>query len=60
MNFANIPPAVLVTLRERGHSDVIIELMRPREIFHEYCEWEGLINWSDTLYNIVLTLEGVK
>ena len=60
MNLDNIPFDVLKAVRERGHSDATIELMRPREIFEEYCEWEGLINWSARLYNIVLTLEGVK
>ena len=60
MNLENIPFDVLSAVRERGHSDATIELMRPREIFEEYCEWEGLINWSTRLYNIVLTLEGAK
>jgi len=59
MNIHNIPAQVLTVLRERGNTDAMIELMRPREVFHEYCEWEGLINWSDTLYTTVLRLEGV-
>ncbi len=40
---------MLDALTERGHSADAIEVMSPREMFREFCEWHGLINWSDRL-----------
>lgn len=52
-----IPDEVLFACRERELSDSDIEGMSARDLFHEYCEWHGLINWSNTLYHIVVDLE---
>lgn len=45
-----LPPAVRSALRERGHSDQVIAIMSPREAFDEYCMWNGIVNWGDTLW----------
>lgn len=47
------------TLIERGHSDETTQRMSGREIFAEYCNWHGLINWSDTLWDVVLVLRAM-
>lgn len=47
------------TLIERGHSDESIRQLSGREIFSEYCAWHGLINWSDTLWDVVLVLRAM-
>lgn len=47
------------TLIERGHSDETTQRMSGREIFAEYCAWHGLINWSDTLWDVVLVLRAM-
>ncbi|MDD5388971.1 MAG: hypothetical protein PHD37_06480 [Gallionellaceae bacterium] len=46
-------------LIERGHTDESIGQMSGREIFSEYCTWHGLINWSDTLWDVVLVLRAM-
>lgn len=56
MKLEDIPEDVLENCRERGHSDEDIELMSPRQLFVEYCEWEGLISWGNKLWNIVSKL----
>ena len=46
-------------LIQRGHTDESIRRMSGREIFSEYCTWHGLINWSDTLWDVVLVLRSM-
>lgn len=50
VDLAKLNPAVKSALASRGYSDEKIGLMSPREAFVEYCEWHGLINWGDTLW----------
>lgn len=40
-------------LVNRGHSDDEILLMREDEMFDEYCNWHGLINWGPRLRRIL-------
>lgn len=47
---AKLNPAVKSALVNRGYSDEEMGRMSPREAFVEYCEWHGLINWGDTLW----------
>ena len=56
MKLSKIPPSVLIACRSRGFKDKEIENMAPRDLFHEFCEWEGLISWNETLWNVVSTL----
>lgn len=48
------------TLRERGRSDVYIKGMSAKDIFSEYCTWNGLINWSNTLWDVVSVLKAIQ
>lgn len=44
-------------LGERGHGNADLWRMSGREMFAEYCEWHGLINWSDILWDVVQALK---
>ncbi len=55
-----VPRQVLADLRSRGHSDDAIERMSPEEAFAEYCQWNGLINWNDTLWDAVTALKAIQ
>ena len=55
-----IPKHILADLRQRGHSDEAIERMSPREVFQEYCEWNGLIRWGDPLWEAVSALKAIQ
>lgn len=55
-----IPAEVLDALRERGHSDARIAKMDPVQMFKEYCNWHGLINWGGTLWAIVAELSELE
>jgi hypothetical protein len=56
MKIKDIPDEVVDACRERGHSDDSIEAMKPEDLFVEYCQWEGLINYGRSLWNIVIKL----
>lgn len=60
MKLSSIPPEILDAAREREHTDEAISRMTPQELFHEYCEWEGLINYSATLWRLVNKLQEVN
>lgn len=52
-----IPSSVLEALQERGHSDETISNMKPQTMFNEYCEWNGLIGYGRSLWNLVIDLQ---
>jgi hypothetical protein len=56
MNPDQLPPRVLSALRNLDYSYEEIRQMTPQEIFGYFCQWEGLIGWSDTLWETVLSL----
>lgn len=51
MDMNKLPPGVREALRKRGREEAEVAIMTPREVFEDYCNWNGLINWSDTLWN---------
>ena len=57
MKLGMIPPDVLEALRERGVSSARALAMTPEEVFHEYCEWHGLLGWSGRLWSAVTALQ---
>lgn len=59
MRYSDIPMHIRKALYSRGISDEQIAIMSPKEVFHEYCEWHGLINWSDELWNTVCELKSL-
>lgn len=56
MKIKNIPDEVFSALKNRGHNDKEIEAMTPKELFTEYCEWNGLIGYGRGLYSLVVKL----
>lgn len=53
MNVAKLPDHIVQALQNRGHSREDISQMSPEEAFYEFCNWRGLTNWGDTLWNAV-------
>lgn len=49
-----IPVRILNALQAAEYTDEQIYLMSKFERFSKFCEWEGLINWADTLWDAVL------
>lgn len=52
-----IPAHVKADLKEAEYSDEQIALMSPQEVFEAYCTWHGLLNWSNTLWQVVTDLQ---
>lgn len=50
LDLEKIPQPALSAARARGHSEADILKMTAREIFVEFCLWNGLINWGDELW----------
>jgi hypothetical protein len=48
-----LPDELINDLKERGHSEEAIAQMTPEKAFEEYCNWNGLINWGDSLWKAV-------
>jgi len=53
MNINKIPDYILDDLRSRGLTDRIISKQTPEFLFEEYCNWQGLIGWSDSLITVL-------
>jgi len=60
MKINKIPAHILTDVRARDFSDAEIEKLSAKEIFKQYCEWNGLINWYDTLWDAVLDLKKIE
>lgn len=58
-NALRVSVAINKDLLERGLTDEAIRHLSGRELFSEYCTWNGLINWSDTLWDVVLVLRSM-
>ncbi len=58
-NTLSVAMAINKDLLERGLTDEAIRHLSGRELFSEYCTWNGLINWSDTLWDVVLVLRSM-
>lgn len=58
MELSKIPPQVLDAVRQRErYTDAEIESLSPQSLFDEYCTWNGLINWGDTLWSTMTKLQ---
>jgi hypothetical protein len=53
LDLSKIPAHALQDVRKRGYSDDDIRAMTAREFFSEYCNWNGLMRWGDTLFSVV-------
>ena len=58
LQVAKIPRYLVNDLMKRGYTEQSIATLSPAEAFREYCEWHGLINWSDTLIKAIDDLRG--
>lgn len=58
-NTLSVTMAINKDLLDRGLTDEAIRHLSGRELFSEYCTWHGLINWSDTLWDVVLVLKAM-
>ena len=57
----DIPEDVVEALRERKVPTwKITNCMSRLEMFREYCEWNGLIGYADSLWEIVTCLKDMK
>ena len=52
-----LPDFIISDLKDRGHSEDDISRMTPRNAFNEYCNWNGLINHGDSLWEVVQALK---
>jgi len=58
MELSKIPRQVLDAVRQRErYTDAEIESLSPQTLFDEYCTWNGLINWGDTLWSAMTKLQ---
>lgn len=46
-------PIVKEALEGRGIKEEAIENMSAEEVFNEFCNWEGFINWGPALWGVV-------
>jgi hypothetical protein len=56
MQIDKIPAKVLSVAKEVGKPKAELELMTGKELFEMYCDWEGLINYGDELWELVMSL----
>lgn len=58
--FNLLPIGVVRNLHQRGLSDTEIEQLTPKEAFEHFCDWNGLINWSNLLWSTVASLMAIE
>lgn len=49
---------LLSALKNRGHSEAEIKKMSWQKKFDEYCEWEGLLGYGETLRKVYQAARG--
>ena len=60
MHYEQLPAEVRNALDQRGISKVEVSDMSALDVFHEFCQWEGLLgSWSETLWRITATLHAL-
>lgn len=57
LNIDKIPAPIIADLKKRGHDDTDIQKMSPQQAFAEYCRWNGLSDWGNTLWHAVQDLQ---
>lgn len=61
MELKDIPEDVLNAVRKRNiFDDDQISEMDAKQLFHEYCNWHGLINWGDRLWETMEELRELE
>jgi len=57
MKLSNIPVQVLEACRQRDLSDEDISTLSPKQLFAEFCDEQGFINWGRYLWELIENLE---
>lgn len=57
LNLYKIPDDIIADLKNRGHDGSAIQQMTPQQAFAEYCRWNGLSDWGNTLWNAMKDLQ---
>lgn len=60
IDITKLEHAVLDNLHERGHTDEQIKNMNWDQVFDEYCEWEGLIQWGPELRRVMANAKNAQ
>jgi len=56
VDWNNLPFNVRMAMQQAGYTYDSTDGWTGRDFFQAYCEWEGLIGWSDNLWDTVLNL----
>jgi hypothetical protein len=60
MHYEQLPAEVRHALDQRGISQVKVSDMSALDVFHEFCQWEGLLgSWSVALWRITSKLHAL-
>ena len=57
MDLDKIPARVLSDLQRGDWTNDQIRSMSPQQVFRAFCNWNGLIDWGDTLWEVVEDLQ---
>lgn len=57
MRLERIPVPVLRACRNLDMSDAEIERSSPKELFGHYLQWEGIIGYTETIWEIATKLK---
>lgn len=60
IDLAKVPKRILAAVRARGHKESAIAQMSTRELFNEYCIWNGFLNWGDDLWDAATALKALE
>ena len=60
MKIAKIPDYILDDLTERGLSAKNINESTPEQLFCEYCDWHGLVDWGEALITVLEDLRNAN
>lgn len=60
IDVSKIDTDVIKALYNRGKSDYDIIHMTWDEVFDEYCEWHGIINWAPTLRRVMANAKNAQ
>ena len=60
MDIKTLPADVVAILKDRGKSPEQISSMTPEAVFNEYCNWNGLHRWGNTLIGMIDTLRAAS
>ena len=60
MEISMIPDHIIDDLKNRGLSDSDIENSNPRDLFDEWCGWNGFYGYTDIFIDVMDSLREAK